>query len=45
MDIALLRSVVTVLSLCVFVGIMVWTFSRRNKAQFDEAAKLPFAED
>jgi cytochrome c oxidase cbb3-type subunit IV len=45
MDIGLLRSAVTVLSLCVFVGIMVWAFSRRNKAHFEEAAKLPFAED
>jgi cytochrome c oxidase cbb3-type subunit 4 len=45
MDIGLLRSVVTVLSLCVFVGIVVWAYSGRNRAQFEEAAKLPFADD
>jgi cytochrome c oxidase cbb3-type subunit 4 len=45
MDIGLLRSVVTVLSLCVFVGIVVWAYSARNRAQFEEAAKLPFADD
>ncbi len=45
MDIAILRSAFTVLSLCIFVGIMVWAFSRRNKAQFEEAAQLPFAEE
>ncbi|MFN3616855.1 MAG: cbb3-type cytochrome oxidase subunit 3 [Aquabacterium sp.] len=40
-----LRSLFTVACLGVFVGIVVWAYSRRNKAQFDEAAKLPFAED
>lgn len=45
MDIGLLRSMVTVVSLCVFVGIVVWAFSRSNRAQFEEAAKLPFGED
>jgi cytochrome c oxidase cbb3-type subunit 4 len=45
MDIGLLRSAVTVLSLCMFVGIIVWAFKRSNKADFEEAAKLPFAED
>jgi cytochrome c oxidase cbb3-type subunit 4 len=45
MDINLVRSIFTVTCLCVFVGIAVWAFSRRNKAQFDEAARLPLAED
>ncbi|HYR24715.1 MAG TPA: CcoQ/FixQ family Cbb3-type cytochrome c oxidase assembly chaperone [Aquabacterium sp.] len=45
MDINLARSIFTVVCLCVFVGIAAWAFSRRNKAQFDEAARLPLAED
>jgi cytochrome c oxidase cbb3-type subunit 4 len=45
MDINVLRSVFTVVCLCVFVGVTVWAFSRRNKSQFDEAARLPLQED
>lgn len=45
MDINLLRSIVTVVALVVFVGIVVWAWSRRNKERFDEAARLPFEQD
>lgn len=45
MDINFLRSVVTVVSLLTFVGIVVWAWSRRNKAGFDEAAMLPFKDE
>ncbi|HEY7986000.1 MAG TPA: cbb3-type cytochrome c oxidase subunit 3 [Methylophilaceae bacterium] len=45
MDINTLRILATVLSFVVFIGIMVWTFSRRNEKDFDEAAKLPFEQD
>ena len=45
MDINDLRSIVTVVSLFTFVGIVAWAFSRRNRAHFDEAAMLPFIED
>ena len=45
MDINDLRSIVTVLSMLAFIGIVVWALLRRNKARFDEAAMLPFAED
>ena len=45
MDVNTLRSIFTVACLCVFVGIVVWAYSRRNKAQFDEAARLPLADD
>ncbi|MFA9230842.1 MAG: cbb3-type cytochrome oxidase subunit 3 [Microgenomates group bacterium] len=45
MDINDLRSVVTVVSLLTFVGIVVWAWSKRNKPNFDEAARLPFNED
>ncbi len=40
-----LRSLLTVLLLVVFVGIVVWAWSRRNRAAFDEAARLPFQEE
>ena len=45
MDINDLRSIVTVLSVLAFAGIVGWVFSRRNRKRFDEAAMLPFAED
>lgn len=45
MDINDLRSIVTVLSLLTFLGIVVWAWSRSNRARFDEAAMLPFADD
>ncbi|MEK8087794.1 cbb3-type cytochrome c oxidase subunit 3 [Aquabacterium sp. A3] len=45
MDVMDLRSLFTVACLGVFVGIVVWAYSRGNKAQFEEAAKLPLSED
>jgi cytochrome c oxidase cbb3-type subunit 4 len=45
MDVNDLRSIVTVLSMLTFVGIVAWAYRRANRAQFDEAAMLPFAED
>jgi len=45
MDINDLRSVVTVVSMIAFLGIVVWAWSRNNRAGFDEAAQLPFAEE
>ncbi len=45
MDINDLRSIVTVVSLLTFLGIVAWAWSRGNRASFDEAARLPFADD
>ncbi|GLS12707.1 MULTISPECIES: cbb3-type cytochrome oxidase subunit 3 [Hydrogenophaga] len=45
MDINDLRSIVTAISLLTFVGIVVWAWSKRNQADFEEAARLPFQED
>ena len=46
MDINDLRSLTTVLSLAVFLGIVWWVFGlKSNKQRFEEAANLPFAED
>jgi cytochrome c oxidase cbb3-type subunit 4 len=44
LDINILRSVATVVSFITFIGIVVWAYSRRNAADFAEAAKLPFDE-
>jgi cytochrome c oxidase cbb3-type subunit 4 len=45
MDINDLRSVVTVISLVLFVVLVARTWSRRRRAAFDEAAQLPFADE
>ena len=38
------RTLVTALSFIVFAGIVFWAYSSRQKARFDEAASLPFAD-
>ena len=38
------RTLVTVLSFIVFAGIVFWAYSSHQKARFDEAANLPFAD-
>ncbi len=45
MDINTLRSIVTVVSLITFLGIVAWAWSRRNAESFEEAAQLPFEQD
>ena len=45
MDINVLRSMVTVAAFVVFVGILVWACLPSRKAQFDDAAQLPFQSD
>ncbi|MBM3398474.1 MAG: cbb3-type cytochrome c oxidase subunit 3 [Betaproteobacteria bacterium] len=45
MDINTLRSIVTLLAFVAFIGIVVWAWSRRHQASFDEAAQLPFRQD
>jgi len=45
MDITTVRIVVTLASFACFVGIWVWAFSRRNRARFEEAARLPFEQE
>ncbi|MCO5979190.1 cbb3-type cytochrome oxidase subunit 3 [Ideonella oryzae] len=44
-DLNSLRSIVTLVSLLLFIGLMVWTWSRRRQSAFDEAAQLPFLDD
>lgn len=45
MDINDIRSLVTALGLILFVAICIWAWSRRRRADFDEAARLPFSGD
>jgi cytochrome c oxidase cbb3-type subunit IV len=45
MDVNTLRSITTVVSLLVFVGIVWWAWSRRRRRDFEQAANLPFEQD
>lgn len=45
MDINDLRTIITSLSFLVFIGIVTWAYSSRQKSRFEEAANLPFADD
>ena len=40
-----MRSVVTIVSMLTFSGIVLWAYSARRKNDFDEAARLPFADE
>ena len=40
-----MRVVITVVSFVVFLLIVWWAYSGRQKQRFDEAANLPFADD
>lgn len=31
--------------MAIFIGIIVWAFSKKRKSSFDEAANLPFADE
>ena len=39
------RSVVTLICMSTFIGIVIWEYSAARKQDFDEAAMLPFADD
>jgi cytochrome c oxidase cbb3-type subunit 4 len=45
LDVNFWRSVTTVASLLVFLGILFWAYAPKHKAEFDEAALLPFQYD
>jgi cytochrome c oxidase cbb3-type subunit 4 len=44
MDIGTVRGIVTLVVMLAFVGLVVWAYSKRRKADFDEMANLPFNE-
>ncbi len=39
------RSIVTVICMLTFIGIVVWAYSASRKSDFEEAAMLPFADE
>lgn len=45
MDINTVRGLATLIVLVAFVGICWWAYSPKRKKGFDEAAKLPFADE
>ena len=45
MELNALRSASTVLLLLIFVGIVVWAYSRQRQSAFDAAAQLPLIDD
>lgn len=44
-DINALRSLATVVSFLMFIGIIAWAYSRGKAADFEQAANLPFEQD
>ncbi len=40
-----LSGIVTAILIVLFVGVWVWAYSSRRRAQFDAAARLPLEED
>ncbi|MBW8831269.1 MAG: cbb3-type cytochrome c oxidase subunit 3 [Burkholderiales bacterium] len=42
MDVNDLRSLVTLLSLALFIGLMTWTWWPRRREAYADAARLPF---
>jgi cytochrome c oxidase cbb3-type subunit 4 len=45
MDLNDLRALATVFTTVAFLAVFLWAYSSKNKARFDEAANLPFADD
>lgn len=39
------RSIITVISMLTFIGIVAWAYSAQRKTDFEEAANLPFADE
>ena len=40
-----ISGIVTAIFIVVFIGIVWWAFSRRNKQRFEDAGRLPFEDD
>jgi cytochrome c oxidase cbb3-type subunit 4 len=45
MDVNDVRIAFTVLALIAFLGVLAWVGRAHNRAGFEEAARLPFADD
>jgi cytochrome c oxidase cbb3-type subunit 4 len=44
-DSGTLSGIFTAILLVLFVGLWVWAFSNRQRARFDEAARIPLQDD
>ncbi len=44
MDINDIRIIITVVSFLIFIAILAWAWSNRQRERFREAANLPFAD-
>jgi cytochrome c oxidase cbb3-type subunit 4 len=42
---ATFHSIFTVFLFVLFIGIVVWAYSKKRKQDFDEAARLPFVDE
>ncbi|SHN00974.1 cytochrome c oxidase cbb3-type subunit 4 [Pseudomonas asturiensis] len=45
MDIGTIRGLGTLVVMVAFIGLTLWVFSPKRKAEFDDATLLPFADD
>ena len=45
MSVAFVQSVWTVMALVVFIGIVVWAYSSRKKADFEQAGRMAMDDD
>ncbi len=45
MNFGLIHSIYTVILFVCFIGIVWWAYSKKRKADFDEAANLVFADE
>lgn len=45
MDIGTVRGLGTVVVMVAFIGLALWVYSPRRKAEFDDARLLPFADE
>ncbi len=45
MDQGTVQGIGTLLAMLAFIAVCLWAYSGRNKERFEEAARLPFADD
>jgi len=45
MSLTFFQSIWTIVVMVTFLGIVVWAYSGKRKADFDEAARLPFDDE
>ncbi len=45
MSVAFVQSVWTVIAMVVFIGIVIWAYSKRRKTDFDKAGRIAMDDD